>query len=50
MIAYIPYAPVAPQLPHNGGGNIVFPCVLLAVGIACFTKINRLWECFFRNV
>ena len=36
MIAYIPYAPVAPQLPHNGGGNIVFPCVLLAVGIACF--------------
>ena len=36
MITYIPYVPIAPQLPHNGGGNIVFPCVLLAVGIACF--------------
>lgn len=35
MIAYIPYAPVAPQLPHDGGENVVFPCVLLAVGIAC---------------
>jgi hypothetical protein len=36
MIAYIPSVPIVPRRPHHGGGeNIVFPCVLLAVGIAC---------------
>lgn len=35
MITYIPFVPIAPRLSHDGGGDIVFPCVLLAVAIAC---------------